>query len=325
MIFNGLEWVVNSTWAHKYFIDNTTGERLKEVDIHAVPANGTDSVFTLLRYDIERSVYAYTYPAKDSGEYAFVALTYVITDTVTGKEIILKTRGTGNGTSSSYFDIYIQDDITSGVPSLITAIRNDPFWFSYRGVDMEYVLQQTSPADSLAGEFPTLNGWYFLDVNNGGDMGGKSFYFHTSNLDSSMTNTNDLGSSYPADFAIRYMDDFGDIKELAFTPLLLSEVFYPNTGMGNLSDDNDIQFRIYPNPVRTTSTITYFLPYPAELCLGIYDETGKERARLIYGYSPTGSHRFIFSPRDRGFAPGIYTCRLFYRNQTRVARIIFIE
>lgn len=325
MVFNGTEWVVNSTWAHRYFIDNTTGERLKEVETYQVPPNGTDSVFSILRYNIERFDYSYTFPAKDSGEYMFVAIAYQITDTITGKEVVLRTRGTGNGTSSSYFNIYIQDDVTSGIPSLITALRNDPFWFSYRGVDMDFALQQSSPTDSLTGEFPTLNGWYFLDVNNGGDMGGKSFHFHTSDLDSTASNIADLGSSYPIDFAIRYMDDYGDIKELAFTPLLLSEVYFPNTNVGELPVDQKLQFRIFPNPVRSTSIITYYLSEKAEVSLCIYDETGKEQAKLVNGFNTAGLHQMIFSPRILGITTGTYLCRFCYCNKTEVLKIIIIE
>ena len=325
MIFNGQEWIVNATWAHKYFIDNATGERLKEVYVNIVPAGVTDSAFNMLRYYMGRLVYSYSYPAKDSGVYSYTAIQYWITDTITGKEIVLRSRGTGNGTGSTYFDIYIQDDISSGVSSLITAIRNDPFWFSYHGVDMEFALGQASATDSLTGEFPSLNGWYFLDENNGADMGGKSYHFHTGEMDSSFANTSDFGSSYPVDFAIRYMDEMGQVREIAFTPSLISEVYSPYTNVSENDDNEDFLIDIYPNPFSSSTKTTIELKEASQLFAVIFDENGREIARLADARFPPGIHQFQFSRDDRVLSPGIYSCRIMNGSKFTTRKIICVD
>ncbi len=43
MVWNGSEWVVNNTWAHKYFSDLRTGKRLSETDTFDVSTSASSS------------------------------------------------------------------------------------------------------------------------------------------------------------------------------------------------------------------------------------------------------------------------------------------
>jgi uncharacterized protein (TIGR03437 family) len=76
------------------------------------------------------------------------------------------------------------------------------------------------------GDFPTVGGSYFFDIDGGSDMGGRSFQFHTSSLavaDSALS----LGSSFATDFSVKYMDASNNLQELKFLPYA-EGTFTPN-------------------------------------------------------------------------------------------------
>jgi hypothetical protein len=184
MVWNGTEWVVNNTWAHKYFLDTRTGNRLKDPAVVIIKDVIADE-FDTLNYHILRRNYTYSCPARDGGSYAYAGTEFVVDDKTTGHQFVLRSRGTGNGIGKAYFDIYIEDDVTGGAQN-ITAFRNDPKWFNYPGMTMAQALVQKDTVQNLTGNFPTNKGWYFLDVGGGGDLGpegiGKSYIFHTDSL-----------------------------------------------------------------------------------------------------------------------------------------------
>ena len=49
----------------------------------------------------------------------------------TSKNIILRSRGTGNGINEAFFNIYIEDDTPADSPVQTTAFRGDPKWYTY--------------------------------------------------------------------------------------------------------------------------------------------------------------------------------------------------
>jgi uncharacterized delta-60 repeat protein len=232
MFWNGSKWVSNETWAHLYFTYLETGQRIKPpvyIDINA--RTSTSSVFDTLGYHFERQIYSYSDLAKEGGSYRYEADQYQISLSA-GKRVVLQSRGTGNGKEKSYFNIYVEDTTNQ-----ITAIRNDPQWFTYEGMSLESALQQSSPTQYLTGSFISTNGYYFMDINSGADLGGVSYIFHTDTL-TSVPKTDVLGLSYPIDFGFRiFVPGSGNVVEFRFQPKLLSEQFIPANGTGNLNKE----------------------------------------------------------------------------------------
>ena len=237
MVWNGTEWVVNNTWAHKFFVDTTTGNRLKDYDNpqNYQGSSPTGLIATFLNYTITRNLYSYREPAKAGNPFCsfdYEAVEYVILNTITGKNVILRSRGTGTGVNEVFFNIYIEDDVIGGGVQT-TAFRGDPNWYTYP-LSAAGAVNQTSATDYLTGDLPgaltqlgTRAADYYLDIANGADMGpagvGKSYQFHTSTLDPLTTGTVNLGSSFPIDFNLKWMDSLGNLQMMRFLPALVSE------------------------------------------------------------------------------------------------------
>jgi hypothetical protein len=254
MVWNGTEWVVNGTWGHRYFADlrvfvppgktHCTYEpaRLKHYDNPQVfqGTSPTGLIATFGNYTVTRNIYTYRELAQAGNlysNYIYEAVEYVIhyPAVLTGntRNIILRSRGLGKGINEAFWDIYIEDDTAAAVPTQTTAFRGDPKWYTYPMTPAEAV-NQTGATDYQTGDLPgalTMLGTraadYFLDIANGSDMGpaavGKSYEFHTSTLDPATTGTANLGSAFPIDFNLKWMDSSGNLQMLRFLPALVSE------------------------------------------------------------------------------------------------------
>jgi hypothetical protein len=234
MVWNGSEWVVNNTWAHKFFVDTRTGNRLKEYTSQVY--QGTDPTGLIDRnYSVTRNRYTYREPARAGSPFCsfeYEAVEYVVQDITTSKTVILRSRGTGNGLNEPYFNIYIEDEVNTGAIQT-TALRGDPKWYTYPLSAAEAV-NRTSATEYMTGDLPgaitqqgTRAGDYYLDIGGGADLGpagvGKSFQFHTSTLNPLTTGTVNLGSPFPIDFNLKYMDSSGNLQMMRFLPALVSE------------------------------------------------------------------------------------------------------
>ena len=304
MVWNGQEWVVNNTWAHKFFVDTSTGNRLKEYTGKDVTVSGASDPATLAtwqqyqdamnnyftqvnnynaalaqynidlanwqndpsnypqptpptvptqpsspamgygnyyteetfgNYTITKQGYSYSTPGSPdaSATYIYYAVEYVIHDNVTGKDVVLKSRGSGNGTSGGYFNVYIDDDTTAGIPKQVTAMRGDPVWFTYIGSDAQTSKSNQSSTQGLTGYLPgavtqqsSYSADYFLDVNNGSDMGGKSFEMHCAPVNPK-TWTLGGNNSFVTGFELKYMDSSGNLQKITVSPTLVNEVYIP--------------------------------------------------------------------------------------------------
>lgn len=238
MVWNGGEWVVNNTWAHKYFHDTRTGTRLKTIDSIQISREG-QGIMDTLGFQIIRQNYNYSHADRNGGTYHYSALEYLLKNKVTGKQIVLRSRGTGNGTAQHYFDIYIQNEDTTGLLQSYTVFRNDPEWYTYSGITLEQVLAQTDTLQGKTGKLTASEkgsvsppGWFFLDIGGGGDLGpagiGKSFVFRTDSLRGA--NIAAGNAVYAVDFALRWMDNIVNIHEFRFSPRLFSEAYTPALG-----------------------------------------------------------------------------------------------
>jgi hypothetical protein len=303
MVWNGSEWVVNNTWAHKFFVDVRTGDRLKEYNGKDVTVNGASDPATLAawqkyqtdmndyfnqvntyntdlanynaalaawnadpdpmkapftmtapvvptqpaapaagygnyyttetygNYTITKQAYSYSMPAASnaSATYIYQAVEYVITDNDTGKTVVLKSRGSGNGTDGGYFNVYIDDEDGGGT----TAMRGDPVWFNYANTTAQQAKSNQSSTQGLAGYLPgaveTKNSFsadYYLDQNGGSDMGGKSFEMHCAPVNPK-TWTLGGNNSFVTGFELKYMDSSGNLQKITVSPTLVNEVYIP--------------------------------------------------------------------------------------------------
>ncbi|MCX6223910.1 MAG: hypothetical protein NTV01_04055, partial [Bacteroidia bacterium] len=139
MVWSGTEWVVNNTWAHTFFVNVETGTRLKNYESPwtCTGTAPTGVVLDFQQYQVTRNIYTYSKPASDNtGAFAYQAVEYLIHNLVSGHNIILRSRGSGNGITQASFDAYIEDDTN---PPQTTLFRSDPVWFTFSGTAADAV------------------------------------------------------------------------------------------------------------------------------------------------------------------------------------------
>ncbi len=113
-VWNGTDWVVNNTYAHKFFVDLRTGERLKNYPPERTRNYaGTDIVNDSYGpYTITGSLYSYDKPAADgSGIFRITGTQYTITDTTAVGKPFSCPGAWGWAPGASYFDIYFETTI----------------------------------------------------------------------------------------------------------------------------------------------------------------------------------------------------------------------
>ena len=233
LFWTGTKWVSNDTAAHMYFTDLRTGERLQIYNVTTVQGSAPGQVVNQDGITATRSLY--TYQAEDSsgGSFIYEAVQYDILQ-ADGRHVILRSRGTGHGAGAAYFDIYVENPDGGG----IVALRADPVWYNYTGMTMTEALAQISETDFKAGDLPSKDANYFLDVNGGSDMGGITFKFHTGTLNAADTLTPNLGSSFPISFSYEYMRESSNgLSDITFLPTLVSET-HTVAVVGSAVDDS---------------------------------------------------------------------------------------
>jgi hypothetical protein len=225
MVWNGTEWIINNTWAHTYFTEIKTGQRLISHTLAAsFDGSGAPNVTVVqgycdCYYTVTQAIYSYTVPANTGGYFGYEAVEYRITQP-DGKRLIVRSRGCGLGITQAYLDIYLEDP--DGVH--VSAFRGDPVMYVY-STSLEQSVLITDETQGAVASLPTFapdeRARYWLDVDNGSDMGGYSYVFRTQALD---CQTHNLGSSFPGEFQIQFYDPATNIvQEIQFLPRLLSE------------------------------------------------------------------------------------------------------
>ncbi len=232
MFWNGSDWVTNLTAAHSYFIDLRTGQRLK---IHVVSSINSDptqlgEIKNISGYQITKSIYNYSAqrssPIPDGpNTFYYQALEYKIIqpDSTT---IILRSRGSGNGISQPYFDVYIETGTGD-----TAAMRGDPIWYKYVGMTATQAVNETDEVAGRVGKLATYSvenpgkNNYWMDINGGSDMGGVTYLLIVNTLNAATVPTKNLSAPFVSEFHIEYTDSDGDIQEIVFSPALLSESF----------------------------------------------------------------------------------------------------
>ena len=80
---------------------------------------------------------------------------------------------------------------------------------------------------------------------------------------------------------------------------------------------------IYPNPFNSTITITYSLPIPATVTLGLYDLAGRKVSRLVDGNMQAGFHNVNLNADE--LPSGLYLVRLEAAGHTSVKKIMLLK
>jgi len=177
-------------------------------------------------YAITKTAYSYSIGAPDGSTYTYVAVEYKVAQP-DGTTVVLKSRGSGNGESQAYFNVYVEDGKGN-----TTAMRGDPVWFNYSGMNADTAKGQMDGLSSsnvrgnlptaLSGNDPRNN--YYMDINGGSDMGGVTYQMNTSVVNSK---TNNLGSAFATGFSIQYTDSNGQIQEIRLSPTINQEIPIP--------------------------------------------------------------------------------------------------
>ncbi|GAB6281459.1 MAG: hypothetical protein STSR0008_01990 [Ignavibacterium sp.] len=80
----------------------------------------------------------------------------------------------------------------------------------------------------------------------------------------------------------------------------------------NLNPSDFKLYQNYPNPFNPKTTISYNLPYAANVTLKVYDILGKEVITLVNEYQTAGYHTSVFS--SEGLSSGLYFYELLTSN-----------
>ncbi|HAJ38356.1 MAG TPA: hypothetical protein DCL15_22020 [Chloroflexi bacterium] len=215
-------WVVNNAWAHSYFTYLNTGRRIYEHQrLVSIDGSGPMGVaYSGQGYTVTQRVYTYTIPAAGGGaDYVYAAVEYLLTQP-DGKRLLLRSRGCGLGTATAYLDIDLANPSGAGV----TAFRGDPVMYTYT-VNLEQSVLITDEIGGAVASLPTVapreRARYWLDVNNGTDLGGYTYALRAQAID---CQTRNLDSAFVTGFRLMYFEDLdGVVKEIKRLPRLLSE------------------------------------------------------------------------------------------------------
>jgi len=84
-----------------------------------------------------------------------------------------------------------------------------------------------------------------------------------------------------------------------------------------------VQLKNYPNPVKSTTTISYQLPGNGFVSLKVYDALGNERTVLVNGKQSTGLNTIDFDTKD--LASGIYSYKLSFNDQVITNKMVVVK
>jgi hypothetical protein len=292
VFWNGSKWVSNDTAAHMYFTDLRTGLRLMEYRT-TVYQGSQPGTLTFDRGTIQRSLYSYQKSGAD-GVFSFSAVQYRMHDNITGKDVILRSRGSGAGTANAYFDAYMEDP--SG--GTVTAIRGDPVWFSYP-MSIDDALHWTSATAYKTGDLPSPDADYWFDQNGGSDMGGLTWQFHTATLpvaDPALS----LGSSFAVYFSYKYMDASNQLQELRFLPYAEGR---KSTTLG-FRDVGSMAQLASGNYWKTTITLVNHGATAARARLNFFNDVGQPLSLPITYPSLPPADPVLLTSVERSIAPG---------------------
>jgi len=81
--------------------------------------------------------------------------------------------------------------------------------------------------------------------------------------------------------------------------------------------------RNYPNPVKSSTKISFELPQDGFVTLKIYDALGNVAATLVNSKQSRGSHTIDFNAKD--LSRGVYSYRLVYNDQVKSSKMVIVK
>jgi hypothetical protein len=228
--WTGTQWVTNNTAAHMYFTNLVTQSRLLHYTLVADLTGSSQAEQDIRDYHVSRTPYTYIIPGA-GGFYRIEAARYRITTADGVQTILLNSRGNGYGQAS--FDIFAQNPTGDTI-----AIRDGSAWFNYaEGPDLASEHAMTDPT-GYAGIATTCDvqavdhSGYWIDMDGGSDMGGLTYYFHTSSLPNRAST---LGECYPDEFRVKYLiSAMGTPEEFRLRPAVYSETWFESIYLPNI-------------------------------------------------------------------------------------------
>lgn len=97
--------------------------------------------------------------------------------------------------------------------------------------------------------------------------------------------------------------------------------FGQKTGLSELTA-NDIKLNVYPNPLSTSTKITYTLPASAQATIEVFDVVGKKVADVYAGKQQEGAQEIIFDRNAYGIGSGLYFVKIKVENSVITQKIL---
>ena len=167
----------------------------------------------------------------------------------------------------------------------------------------------TARVPPVAGSFEAHRVGFSADVEV---VGGRSYTFFVDQIDGDIQIAASNSNSYAG--GGMYFTDDGDPSsatlalerwDLTFRVDLLPPVATANEGTGRPGTFEITA--VYPNPLRTSATVTFEVPEVAHVRLAVYDVLGREVAVLADGALAAGTHELTLD--GRRLPSGVYTVR----------------
>jgi hypothetical protein len=102
--------------------------------------------------------------------------------------------------------------------------------------------------------------------------------------------------------------------------------FYSTVGIEPSTDpqpEGDLLDQNYPNPFNPATTISFTLPVPGRLILGVYDISGRLVAKLVNGWREVGKHEVTFDASDLN--SGVYFYSLRAGDYSAVKKMVLVK
>lgn len=80
-------------------------------------------------------------------------------------------------------------------------------------------------------------------------------------------------------------------------------------------EKENVNFKIYPNPYRTNTTINYELKDVSQMSLEVYTMTGQHIKTIYNGNQNKGTYRYDFSAKQLGYAAGTYLLKILINDE----------
>ena len=203
--------------------------------------------------------------------------------------------------------------------------NGDSLWsrtFGGEGSESLEDVQQTADGGYiLGGQFLGTNSWDFLLIRtdeNGDSLWSMTFGGDDWDICLSLALTSDNGyilAGYTRSFGAGDYD-FWLVKT---GPDFVGVEDFPSSSVPKAFSLSPA----YPNPFNPSTQITFNLPIGADVSLIVYDINGREVARIVNGWYPSGTHQAVFDGSE--LASGIYFAKIVAGNFSQTRKLVLVK